>query len=62
MFARLANISKYAVKRSAKRLSAKFSRERPPIETKLSQIMDATPDLNLREATCAKKLLPRSAR
>ena len=50
------------IKRSAKRLSAKFSCERSPIETKLSQIRDATPGLNLRGATCAKKLLPRSAR
>ena len=36
------------IKVTAKRLSAKFSRERPPIETKPSQIMDATAGLDVR--------------
>ena len=37
-----------SIKRSAKRLFANSSREHRRIETKLSQPMDAIPDLNLR--------------
>ena len=43
---------------TVKRLSMNSSLEQPPIETKLSQITDAT----LRGATWAKKLLPWSVR
>ena len=46
----------------AERLFAKSSREQRGNDTKLSQITDATPGLNLRRATCAKRHLPRSAR
>ena len=51
-----------SIKRSAKRLFANSSHECRRIETKLSQPMDAIPDLNLRGSACAKKLPPRSAR
>ena len=44
------------------RLSAKCSCEQRRMDTKLYQITDATPGLDLRGATCAKKPLPRSAR
>ena len=50
------------IKRSAKRLFANSSRQRQRIETKLSQPLDAIPDLDLRGSACANKLPPRSAR
>ena len=40
---------------------AKSSHERPPIETKHSQSSQYVLRLNLKEVTCANKLLPRSA-
>ena len=52
----------YIKKEWAKRLFANSSREQRRMHTKPSQITDATPGLDLREATCAKKSLPRSAR
>ena len=44
------------------RLFANSSREQRRMDTKLSQITDATPGLDLRGATCTKKPLPRSTR